>query len=138
LNLRDVEFCRGGRAGAEPSVKPLRPAEVELLPTCDPKRCQANSDRQGRENKLERAASGRWRRGFHIHDFKTDCRMDECDLESMTVQELIELRNRVDEAIRAEIARDRRAREARKTVPGEVAPVIDLERERDAWAARRK
>lgn len=64
--------------------------------------------------------------------------MDECDLESMTVQELIELRNRVDEAIRAEIARDRRAREARKTVPGEVAPVIDLERERDAWAARRK
>lgn len=65
--------------------------------------------------------------------------MYDCDLDSMTVQELKELRDRIDNAIRAEIAKDRVQRESRK-LPAEAAPppAIDLERERDAWAARRK
>jgi hypothetical protein len=64
--------------------------------------------------------------------------MNNSDLESMTVSELMALRDRVDEAIRAEIARDRLSRAARKPDGGGAPSVVDLERERDAWAARRK
>ncbi len=64
--------------------------------------------------------------------------MDDRDLEILTVQELLALRDRVDGAIRAEIAKDRLARETRAPAPDDAPQVIDLERERDAWAARRK
>ncbi len=64
--------------------------------------------------------------------------MDDRDLEYLTVPELLALRDRVDEAIRAEIAKDRVSRETRRPGPDDAPPVIDLERERDAWAARRK
>ncbi len=63
--------------------------------------------------------------------------MDECELDSMTVQELRELRERIDDAIRAEIARERKARTT-KDDPAPKVETIDLELERDAWAARRR
>ncbi len=65
--------------------------------------------------------------------------MTDADLENLTVQDLRDLRARVDDAIRAQIARSRPT--AMATVPGaSAAPpsVVDLERERDAWQARRR
>ncbi len=65
--------------------------------------------------------------------------MTDSDLETLTVQDLRELRARVDDAIRAQIARSRPT--AMTSTAGLAAPapsVIDLERERDAWQARRR
>lgn len=65
--------------------------------------------------------------------------MDQAELEQMSVKDLCALKDRIDEAIRAEIAKQRVARE-QVTVrgPEDQVQLIDLERERDAWAARRK
>ena len=60
--------------------------------------------------------------------------MKAADLNNMTVVELRELRERIDIAIRAAIARSRVKVEAQPAAP----PQIDLERERDAWTARRR
>lgn len=65
--------------------------------------------------------------------------MTDADLENLTVQDLRDLRARVDDAIRAQIARSRPT--AMATASGASAPapsIIDLERERDAWQARRR
>ena len=65
--------------------------------------------------------------------------MDEAALERMSVKELRELKDRIDDAIRAYIVKQRVEREGVRTPDGQSAPVpIDLEAERDAWAARRK
>jgi|LNFM01.1.fsa_nt_gb hypothetical protein len=66
--------------------------------------------------------------------------MTDADLESLTVQDLRELRGRVDDAIRAQIARSRPTTTmVTASSSGAPAPsVIDLERERDAWQARRR
>jgi len=65
--------------------------------------------------------------------------MDQSELEQMSVKDLCALKDRVDDAIRAEIAKQRLAREQVTIKPSEEAvQLIDLERERDAWAARRK
>ena len=56
-------------------------------------------------------------------------------LDDLSVRELRALKDAVDSAIRAAIARDRVAR----SVPEPSSqPVVDLERERDAWKAARK
>lgn len=60
--------------------------------------------------------------------------MDVPELNTMTVKNLRDLRARIDVAIRAAIAKSRT-----KTVSRIEGPAkIDLERERDIWAARRK
>lgn len=65
--------------------------------------------------------------------------MTDADLESLTVQDLRELRARVDDAIRAQIARSRPTTMASTASLAAAAPsVVDLERERDAWQARRR
>lgn len=65
--------------------------------------------------------------------------MTDADLESLTVQDLRELRARVDDAIRAQIARSRPAAMVSAASLAAAAPsVVDLERERDAWQARRR
>lgn len=60
--------------------------------------------------------------------------LTEFRLDEMSVKDLLALRDRVDGAIRAAIARSRM-----ETVNKPVATenVVDLERERDAWAARK-
>ncbi len=65
--------------------------------------------------------------------------MTDADLENLTVQDLRELRARVDDAIRAQIARSRpSAMMSGASVAAPAPSVIDLERERDAWQARRR
>lgn len=65
--------------------------------------------------------------------------MTDADLENLTVQDLRELRARVDDAIRAQIARSRPTTMATASGATVAAPsIIDLERERDAWQARRR
>jgi hypothetical protein len=65
--------------------------------------------------------------------------MTDADLENLTVQDLRELRARVDDAIRAQIARSRPTPMMSAATLAAPAPsVIDLERERDAWQARRR
>lgn len=65
--------------------------------------------------------------------------MEQSELEQMSVKDLRALKDRIDDAIRSEIAKQRMAREQNTVKPAEeAAPLIDLERERDAWAARRK
>lgn len=65
--------------------------------------------------------------------------MDQAELEQMSVKDLRALKDRIDEAIRAEIAKQRVAREqVAVRAPDAQVQLIDLERERDAWAARRK
>ena len=56
----------------------------------------------------------------------------DAELEMMSVKELQDLRDSVDEAIRTAI------RQARPELKAATAPpkMIDLERERDAWKAR--
>lgn len=59
------------------------------------------------------------------------------ELATMSVKELRALRARVDDAIRAQIAKSRAEFQA-KTLPVDpAAQPIDLERERDLWKARR-
>lgn len=60
--------------------------------------------------------------------------LTEFRLDEMSVKDLLALRDRVDGAIRAAIARSRM-----ETVnkPAVTENVVDLERERDAWAARK-
>lgn len=72
---------------------------------------------------------------FEEHEEMTDA-----ELESMTVQDLRDLKQRVDEAIRSQIAKSRMAAPAARsmTVADQPPAVIDLERERDAWQARRR
>jgi hypothetical protein len=63
--------------------------------------------------------------------------MTDAELENMTVEDLRALRDKVDDAIRAQIAKSRSA--SAPHASGAPAPtVIDLERERDAWQARRR
>lgn len=60
--------------------------------------------------------------------------MTSAELERMSLKELRLLKDRIDGAIRGAIARSR----APATAPADAAaPKIDLERERDAWKARR-
>lgn len=62
--------------------------------------------------------------------------MQQSDLEQMSTKELKALKDRIDLAIRAAIARSRAPASAAAT--SEPLPTMDLERERDAWQARRK
>lgn len=56
----------------------------------------------------------------------------------MTVTELRDLRDRVDTAIRSAIARSRIERQqVLAPAAPSAASIIDLERERDAWKARK-
>jgi hypothetical protein len=64
--------------------------------------------------------------------------MSDWRLDTLSVKELRELRDRVDAAIRAVISRDRVEREAVRLPGATTQPVIDLEKERDAWTASRK
>lgn len=61
--------------------------------------------------------------------------MTPAELERMSLKELRLLKDRIDSAIRAAIARSRSAPAAPQAEA--AAPKIDLERERDAWQARR-
>ena len=64
--------------------------------------------------------------------------MDELLLDKLSVQELRELKDSIDAAIRAVI---RARRETKAKSPGTAAPTpirIDLERERDEWIATRR
>ena len=61
--------------------------------------------------------------------------MTPAELERMSLKELRLLKDRIDSAIRAAIARSRvPATASQAEAP---PPKIDLERERDAWKARR-
>lgn len=60
--------------------------------------------------------------------------MKQSELERMSSKELRSLKDRIDAAIRASIARSRAPVAAEPAQP----PTIDLERERDAWQARKK
>ena len=60
--------------------------------------------------------------------------MNEDELDQLTVVELRAIRDRVDAAIRAAIARSRIETSVKLATPAK----IDLERERDAWKASRK
>lgn len=62
--------------------------------------------------------------------------MDLSHLDTMSVKQLRELLNEVDNAIRAQIAKMRIQTEA-KSMPPPNVPVIDLEHERDLWKSRR-
>lgn len=61
--------------------------------------------------------------------------MQQSELEQMTSKDLRALKDRIDIAIRAAIARSRAPAAA---APAAAAPTIDLERERDAWQARKR
>jgi hypothetical protein len=63
--------------------------------------------------------------------------LDVTKLEDMTMAELRALKDAVDNAIRAAIARDRVER-TQRAAPGAAVQPVDLERERDAWTAARK
>lgn len=61
------------------------------------------------------------------------------ELRNMSVEDLRALKERVDAAIRAHIARSRQAQQSSSPEhKAEALPNIDLERERDAWQARRR
>ena len=60
--------------------------------------------------------------------------MDDFQLEDMTVKELRQLKERVDTAIRAAIAKSRIQSQPKL----DDRPTTDLERERQAWEARKK
>ena len=65
--------------------------------------------------------------------------MDESDLEALTIRELRDYRDRVDDAIRNKIALQRRERE--RSTLGQTEPVLqsfDLEQESIKWTMRRK
>lgn len=64
--------------------------------------------------------------------------MSNWQLDMLTVKELRELRDRVDDAIRVAIARQRAERESGRFTGEAMATTIDLEKERDAWTASRK
>ena len=67
--------------------------------------------------------------------------MTDSELESMTVRDLRDLKQRVDDAIRFQIAKSRSAPTiggAAISSSGPQPSVLDLERERDAWQARRR
>jgi len=59
------------------------------------------------------------------------------ELTTMSVKELRALRARVDDAIRAQIAKTRVETQAKSQPADLVAQPVDLERERDLWKARR-
>lgn len=61
--------------------------------------------------------------------------MTSAELERMSLKELRLLKDRIDSAIRAAITRSRSAPASPQAEA--AAPKIDLERERDAWQARR-
>ena len=65
--------------------------------------------------------------------------MNDAELDKLTVRELRELMTRIEDAIRAGIRAKTSAR-AQIGVPIEksAAPMIDLERERDAWLMSRR
>lgn len=63
-------------------------------------------------------------------------RMTSAELERMSLRELRLLKDRIDGAIRGAIARSRAPAPAAPATEA-PAPKIDLERERDAWKARR-
>jgi hypothetical protein len=58
------------------------------------------------------------------------------ELEAMSSRDLRALRERIEQQIRAAIARDKTAKTAAPTPAPQ--PMMDLERERDLWQARRK
>lgn len=58
------------------------------------------------------------------------------ELERLPLKDLKALRGRIDEAIRAAIAKSRPVVVAAQ--PAGDAPKLDLEREREAWEARKK
>ena len=60
--------------------------------------------------------------------------MDDAQLKSLTVKELLELQAEVELAIRAAI----RAKREKKPAVAAAPKKIDLERERDAWLSSRK
>lgn len=67
--------------------------------------------------------------------------MTDAELGSMSVRDLRDLKQRVDDAIRSQIAKSRVASPMAgpATVGGGAPPsIVDLERERDAWQARRR
>lgn len=67
--------------------------------------------------------------------------MDDYKLDKMSVKELRSFKDEVDAAIRAKIAQDHRERDAKLAKPSAAdapPPLIDLERERDAWQASKK
>ena len=63
--------------------------------------------------------------------------MDQIQLDQLSLNELRQLKDNIDNAIRAQI----RAKMAMKANPSAAAivarPPVDLERERDAWIAKR-
>ena len=61
--------------------------------------------------------------------------MTDAELEAMSVKDLRELRDLVDAAIRAHIAKLRSPLSTGGAAPAHMT--IDLERERDAWQARK-
>ena len=64
--------------------------------------------------------------------------LDIAGLDDLTMSELRTLKDAVDAAIRAAIAKDRVEREQRTSGAQPAAGPVDLERERDAWTAARK
>jgi hypothetical protein len=65
--------------------------------------------------------------------------VDDLQLEKLSVSELRELKDNVDNAIRA-VIRARAQLKAQQAMPAQVkAPAkVDLERERDAWMAAKR
>jgi hypothetical protein len=62
---------------------------------------------------------------------------DFSEIDTMSVKELRALRDRVDNVIRAQIARMRVEAQSKVTPGGRPAETIDLEREVELWKARR-
>lgn len=62
--------------------------------------------------------------------------MNDAELGKLTVKELRDLRDRVDNAIRASIARSRHSAQNPASASG-APTTMDLERERDAWKSWR-
>lgn len=63
--------------------------------------------------------------------------METTELSTMSVKELRALRTRVDDAIRAQIAKMKVEAQAKAAPTAPASEPIDLERERDLWKARR-
>lgn len=64
--------------------------------------------------------------------------VDDAELDKLTAKELLDLKDRIEIAIRAAIRSKLAAKQSPVPSTGDGAPSIDLERERDAWLSAKR